>query len=656
MECFKIIQNNYKIYFFQSHFYLNINIKVQKKEEKAVNKFKPFEINLRDNFNDFSSNFEDFIKHIKEKNIIILLEEILDINKILIKYLNFKLIKKDSNETKELISKKIYALNIEYYLTKNSNHKRINSLPFLAHIKNDFFNIEDIIDLLYEENILQIYNIDEYKYFNNELGCFIDIKDDYIKIKEKLILEFHISGRKNIIKYNLNQTKKYFDEEIITMKYRIKEFLDIITKYDLIFLYASPIIKNENFEELNAPISYMEETREIIKLMNYNGKKLNLKFECANDKIFEDILRNNRTKILHISAHGAYNGEYSLVLENLEKNGQIFELNMNKLKNILNLYKDNISQMDLVFVSTCYSQDLAEYFKECGAKNVIYILRKTEIIQDIDILFTKYFYKNLFEGKSIKKSFENAKIELESNDKIKEINFNSCCCNHYHKKDCLSHKYDFHNKHNKNQDKIECFCRDKSQPNFHNKNCKYYNDFIKYLDNKSIDKDKIKINEEEYINKICCCDLNIEHNEFEKIKFDSRLKEYENIKFFKNNKKGKSIIKSTLSFYYNYKKYNSIKGRRGLMGKIFSNIINNGEYVILFGEKNLGKIDFTESLCVFLYERKKIKSYKIFRIYSEIDFKYMECILNKRNKYNNNTYINKFIIIIKFDNENDIIN
>ena len=68
--------------------------------------------------------------------------------------------------------------------------------------------------------------------------------------------------------------------------------------------------------------------------------------------------------------------------------------------------------MDLVFVSTCYSQDLAEYFKECGAKNVIYILRETEIIQDIDISFTKYFYKNLFEGKSIKQSFDKAKNEI----------------------------------------------------------------------------------------------------------------------------------------------------------------------------------------------------------------------------------------------------
>ena len=166
----------------------------------------------------------------------------------------------------------------------------------------------------------------------------------------------------------------------------------------------------------------------------------------------------------------------------------------------------------------------------------------------------------------------------------------------------------------------------------------------------------MKIIEEGIINKICCCDLNIEHNEFEKIKCDSRLKEYENIKYFRNNKKGKTIINSTLSFYYNYKKYNSIKGRRGLMGKIFSNIINNGEYVILFGEKNLGKIDFTESLCVFLYERKMIKSYKIFRIYSEIDYKYMECILSQRYEYNKNNNINKTIIIIKFDNENDLIN
>ena len=181
------------------------------------------------------------------------------------------------------------------------------------------------------------------------------------------------------------------------MNNRINKFLDKMTKYDLIFLYAAPIIKNEYFEEFDSPISYVKEIRKIIKLMNNKEPKINLKCECVGDKIFKDILKNNKTKILHISSHGSYNGEYSLVLENLDKNGEKLELNINKLKNILNLYKNNISQIDLVIVSTCYSQDLGELFLEYGATNVIYIAKKTQIYDEISVFFTKYFYKNLVE-------------------------------------------------------------------------------------------------------------------------------------------------------------------------------------------------------------------------------------------------------------------
>ena len=223
MNYFKIIQKGYKIYIFKNSYNLNISIKGEKREEKVRNKFNHIQINLNDNFNEFLSNFEDIFKQIKDKNLIIILEEVFDTSKTYIKYLNFKIIKKDfnDNETKEIISKKIYVLNTEYYLTKGPNHKRINSLPFFTYIKKDYFNIEDIINFINEDDILQLYNIDEYKYFNGELGCFIDIKDEYIQIKEKLILELHIFEKKDVIKYNLNQIKKYFDEEIITMKNRI---------------------------------------------------------------------------------------------------------------------------------------------------------------------------------------------------------------------------------------------------------------------------------------------------------------------------------------------------------------------------------------------------------------------------------------------------
>ena len=655
MDFFKIIEKGYNIYILGNDSYLKIYVKNANKKEKYETSFKPLRINFKDYFTDYFSNFDDLIQKIKNKNIIATLEEKFDINKTYIKYLNFKLLKNVSNETNEIISKKIYVLNIEYYLTESFNHKRINSHPFISLITKDYFNLEDIIDLINEEDLLQIYNIDEYKYFNNELGCFIDIKDENIEIKEKLILEFHISERKDIIKYNLNQTKIYLEEEFRKIKNRNHYILDFAIKYDLVFLYASPIIKNEYYEESDAPISYMDEIRKIIKLMNNNKKKLNLKFECANDKNFADILRYNRTKILHISAHGLYNGKYSLVLENLEKNGQILLLNMEKLNSILNLNKNYISQMDLVIVSTCYSEDLGLLFKECGAKNIIYIDKNTQINDRISVLFTKYFYKNLFEGKTIKQSFDNAKNEMESNEEIKAINFKSCCCNHYHVQDCLSHQYNFHKKHDKKKENIECHCKNNQQPNFHNKDCLYYNDFIKYLDEKRINKNKIKIIEEENINKICCCDLNIEHNEIKKIKYDSRLKEYENIKLLKYNNKGKTFINSNISFYYDEKKYKSIIGRKGLMGKIFFDLTNQNKYSILFGEKNLGKINFIESLCVFLYERKKIKSYEIYRIYSENDYKYMEYKLNEKYKYND-IYLNKNVIVIKFDNDNDIFN
>ena len=151
--------------------------------------------------------------------------------------------------------------------------------------------------------------------------------------------------------------------------------------YDLIFLYASKINKNEYYKEFNAPISYMEEIRKIIKLMNYNDKKLNLKFECASETTFKDILRNNKTKVLHISAHGSYKKEqYSLVLENLGRNGQIFYLDKEKLKHILNFCKNNINKIDLIIVSTCYSHDLGKVFKECGEKMLFMLLKRQKLM------------------------------------------------------------------------------------------------------------------------------------------------------------------------------------------------------------------------------------------------------------------------------------
>ena len=453
MEFIKIVQNGYIIIFYQDNSLLKVNIKNGK--QKVGIRFKPFQLRFNDYLKECFANLEEFKNKIKYKKIILIIEEALNIDKTYIKYLNFRLIDKERNESKEIFSKKIYVLNVEYYLTKGIVNEKINSNPFFTYIKKDYFNIEDLMDLFDKENLLNIYDIDSIKYFNKELGSFVNIKDGNIEIKEKLILELHIKERKNVLLYNLNQIKKYLYKEIITIKNRFNNLSDQLTKYDLIYLYASPIIKGETFEEFNAPISYLEEIRIILKLMNNNKKKLNCKFECANDKILNHILQQNKTKILHISSHGYYDGKYSLLLENLEKNGQILKLNMKKLKQILNSNRNNISQIDLVIVSTCYSQDLGEYFKECGAKNVIYISEKTEVYERICILFTKFFYEYLFKGNTFKQSYEKALKDIELNGRIQELNFNSCCCKHYHNENCLSNKFNLHKAHKKEK----CSCQ-----------------------------------------------------------------------------------------------------------------------------------------------------------------------------------------------------
>jgi hypothetical protein len=101
----------------------------------------------------------------------------------------------------------------------------------------------------------------------------------------------------------------------------------------------------------------------------------------------------NKTKILHISAHGYYDGNYSLNVENLENNGQRKIISIYELEKILKKCKNNISQIDLVIVLTCYSEDFSDLFLKYGAKNVIYINRETEIMDRISVLFVKFFIK-----------------------------------------------------------------------------------------------------------------------------------------------------------------------------------------------------------------------------------------------------------------------
>jgi len=476
MEYFSIKKAGYLINFIFNEYILKINIKHNTNKEL---KFIPIKNILDDNIKHYTSSFKNIIKKIDKQIIQIEVEEHLSST---IKYLELSLIYKNIflPRPETLMSNKIYVFNVEYYITKGLCHKRINTNPFLSYLTKEYFCKEDLLELIDKDKVLSEYIIDEYKYFNDEKKIFQKIKNEDIKIGEKLILEFHVSSKKksygDIFWVNLKLARKYFENEIIKIKNKINKLSDSSKYYDLIYLYASPIILDGKFTESESPISYMNEIRIILELLKNYRKQFNCKFECINEYILEDVIINNKTKILHISSHGVFDGTYNLVVENLQKFGQKQLVNYNKLKMITDTGKSNISKIDLVILSTCFSEDFGKLFLDKGVKNIIYIDQKTEVVDRISVLFVKYFYQNIFEGKSIEESYNKAKESLKLNKEVIKINNESCCCNHYHDKTiCLLRKNDkisdFH-KHVHSKKLEKCQCNYKSC-NYHNFDCEY---------------------------------------------------------------------------------------------------------------------------------------------------------------------------------------
>ena len=382
-----------------------------------------------------------FLINIKEKSV--------NNEKNWIKCLNLTI--KNKYDSKIIIEKTIYPLNVKYYLTKGPDNERINTEPYFSYIENNFCNSNNIYEFIKKENTLNTYIIDNFRYYDNKKRAFISIGNESIPIKNEIVLEFHIKGINNTVSQNIKKSKEYYDNEIMKLKNKINQLSDTSKKYDLIYLYASPEIQfiGGDYYEFNSPISYMEEIRSIIKLMEQSNKKFSCKFECADGDVFRETLQNNETKILHISAHGIYDeNAYSLILENLKDKGQTINIKKDVLEYyFLNANKKNLNQIDLVIVSTCYSEDLGKLFLKYGVKNVIYIKQKTEIFDDISVKFTEYFYENLIKGKSIGESFKEAIKCLKKNKTIININHESCCGTHFHYKDRQIKGF-FHEKRN----------------------------------------------------------------------------------------------------------------------------------------------------------------------------------------------------------------
>ena len=230
---------NYKILFYYNKSLINLTINDTKRTGKEKLKFEKVQLIYKDNYFKYIPDFIELVNEIKLGEIIINLEEKTSLknniedelsntsdNKDNIIYLNLKILKKlrEDKEPTIFIMKKIYILNLEYYLTSGPYNKRISSFPFYSCFKKDEINQENIIEFLDQENILNVYNIDSFRYYNFDKKIFQNITKDKIKVGKKLILEFHFNKILNPFITNLKWTENYINKEIINIKNQINNY------------------------------------------------------------------------------------------------------------------------------------------------------------------------------------------------------------------------------------------------------------------------------------------------------------------------------------------------------------------------------------------------------------------------------------------------
>eukprot|EP00484_Ammonia_sp_Unknown_P022892 CAMPEP_0197033530 /NCGR_PEP_ID=MMETSP1384-20130603/11911_1 /TAXON_ID=29189 /ORGANISM="Ammonia sp." /LENGTH=1137 /DNA_ID=CAMNT_0042463347 /DNA_START=267 /DNA_END=3680 /DNA_ORIENTATION=+ len=139
------------------------------------------------------------------------------------------------------------------------------------------------------------------------------------------------------------------------------------------------------------------------------------------DALIRCILRG--AQIVHISGHGPY----ASTLKVEDKFGRTEDLSADKIKNAIERggNKQKGGGLKLVFVSTCYSEQVAKSFCDAGVPHVVAVHSMVQILDQMATKFASAFYEALIaHRKTVDEAFNNSKAELLLEKET------DCCCRH----------------------------------------------------------------------------------------------------------------------------------------------------------------------------------------------------------------------------------
>lgn len=194
------------------------------------------------------------------------------------------------------------------------------------------------------------------------------------------------------------------------------------TKLHLAFLFSSPLVRKSNSKIENVmQLDYLSEINDIVKAC----ERMNYEMKYKSDVATVSNLRSTITDCpiaLHFSGHGFENtpenlgndyfltktkGNILLLEDEQGMSDYFFE---EDLKYMIEMSQNNL---EVVFVSSCYSQFAGEVFLNAGAKHVICIRAGERISDKASLRFSRVFYETLFvKNYNVCTAFKYAKEEI----------------------------------------------------------------------------------------------------------------------------------------------------------------------------------------------------------------------------------------------------
>jgi len=177
----------------------------------------------------------------------------------------------------------------------------------------------------------------------------------------------------------------------------------------ILCLFSAPLVTLDG-EPLDA-LDMKAERDAIVRELSECEKDVSLRIGCATiDELAESV--EEGFNILHLSGHGH---EEFLLFEDGKGGGQ--PVLGDYLKRLIRLG----GPFELAIVSACYSEKIGEMLVEAGIRHVVAIKCDVPVLDCAAIAFIGQFFRSLFQGGSIQKAYEMAKLLVEGNPELMKM-------------------------------------------------------------------------------------------------------------------------------------------------------------------------------------------------------------------------------------------